>query len=84
MGVNNALILNNHTCKLSNDDTEKLFSLLMEINDTEGKTHSNACFESKQYCAYKSTMANHNPDMPTYWQASSGDKAKYWFEAMNK
>eukprot|EP00957_Ditylum_brightwellii_P133796 10201644-Ditylum_brightwellii.AAC.1 len=29
-------------------------------------------------------VAKYNPDMPTYWQASAGDKAKYWFEARNK
>eukprot|EP00957_Ditylum_brightwellii_P114301 8714757-Ditylum_brightwellii.AAC.1 len=28
--------------------------------------------------------AKYNPDMPTYWQASSGNKAEYWFEAINK
>eukprot|EP00957_Ditylum_brightwellii_P172268 13114742-Ditylum_brightwellii.AAC.1 len=29
-------------------------------------------------------MSKYNPDMPTYWQASFGDKAKYWFEVMNE
>eukprot|EP00957_Ditylum_brightwellii_P135039 10295681-Ditylum_brightwellii.AAC.1 len=36
------------------------------------------------YCAYAAMTAKYNLDMPTYWQTLSGDKAKYWFEAMNK
>eukprot|EP00957_Ditylum_brightwellii_P154532 11760503-Ditylum_brightwellii.AAC.1 len=67
MAINEALILNNHACKISDDDTENLFSLLTEIDDMEDKTHPNACFESERHCAYKSIMTKYNPDMPNYW-----------------
>ena len=54
-----------------------MFSLLKETYDMEDKTHPNTCYTSKYYCAYKVMVATYNPDMHTYWQASSGDEVEY-------
>eukprot|EP00957_Ditylum_brightwellii_P180075 13717530-Ditylum_brightwellii.AAC.1 len=50
----------------------------------EDKMYPNSCYSNKWYCGYKATSAKNNPDTPMHFQASSGDKVKYWFEAVNK
>eukprot|EP00957_Ditylum_brightwellii_P001462 114040-Ditylum_brightwellii.AAC.1 len=49
----------------------------------EDEMYPNACYFSKRFCVYKATLAKNNLDTSMYWQASSGDEAEYWFEAMN-
>eukprot|EP00957_Ditylum_brightwellii_P205025 15341873-Ditylum_brightwellii.AAC.1 len=75
MVVNETLILNNHRYKLLDDEAEDIFSLLTQLDNMEDRAHPNACYVSKRYCACKATVAKYNPDMPTYLQALSGEKA---------
>ena len=49
MVVNKALILDNHACKISDNDTEDLFSLSTEIDYMGNEMYPKACCMIKRY-----------------------------------